>query len=342
MTSIYDYASTTSSELTSESSSSSGGTTTRRGHIATVLEEDELGNFPFARPFLQPPIERERKPYTAKTGSGKIYDEQAAYSERPTNSGSSSLRYSSPITFQLEAIRNPYTAKRGSGKKYHEHAAYSQHSRPSLHVYVAGTHNASNSASENPQCRNTFNTYGITDEQIAEIARQVVLSAHVALGNNARELELPQQQIEPEKHVTPQKQLQRVEQIKFQRTKVRVPGETLDFVSSYLATQEVITAQTREIKHPPRSSLLRPCILLGMVAFMILSCSLSVALWWSFSHRDVSSGFTVASYIVAIAGLPIGFLGYKHSQRCRCWVVLTTASRLDSSVELTAIARNEA
>ncbi|KAF2877637.1 hypothetical protein BDV95DRAFT_154047 [Massariosphaeria phaeospora] len=61
------------------------------------------------------------------------------------------------------------------------------------------------------------------------------------------------------------------------------------------------------------------CFILASLAFLGVSSSLALSLWWSIAHADVSGGFTMGAYIVAVFGVPMGVVGYRHSQTCRCW-----------------------
>ena len=63
---------------------------------------------------------------------------------------------------------------------------------------------------------------------------------------------------------------------------------------------------------------LRPCLLMIVSTLLSILASLAVALWLSFTH-DISTGFTVGGYMIAVAALPIGFGVYKHQNRCDCF-----------------------
>lgn len=64
---------------------------------------------------------------------------------------------------------------------------------------------------------------------------------------------------------------------------------------------------------------IRTCYWIVVSIFLVVSFSLSISLWWSISHNDISGGFTVGAYVVAVASLPVGFVSYKHNDSCRCW-----------------------
>ncbi|KAI1269373.1 hypothetical protein F5Y18DRAFT_422327 [Xylariaceae sp. FL1019] len=68
---------------------------------------------------------------------------------------------------------------------------------------------------------------------------------------------------------------------------------------------------------PPPSK--RPCYYLITTLAAGLISSLVLALWWARSAGDISAGFTVGSYVVAVVALIIAAAGVFHAPRCRCW-----------------------
>ncbi|KAH6682864.1 hypothetical protein B0J14DRAFT_556139 [Halenospora varia] len=62
-----------------------------------------------------------------------------------------------------------------------------------------------------------------------------------------------------------------------------------------------------------------PCYTLILIDALAILSSLTLALWWSITRNDVSGGFTMAAYIVAVFGVPLGCLQIMHNKRCRCW-----------------------
>ena len=63
----------------------------------------------------------------------------------------------------------------------------------------------------------------------------------------------------------------------------------------------------------------RFCHVVIGTGLLIFVGSLTLALWWSLTRNDVSGGFTMAAYIVAVGGLPLASIQMRHSQRCNCW-----------------------
>ncbi|KAK3696566.1 hypothetical protein LTR37_017908 [Vermiconidia calcicola] len=64
----------------------------------------------------------------------------------------------------------------------------------------------------------------------------------------------------------------------------------------------------------------RTCIILILLCAATILFSLTIALWWTLTHHsDVSGGFTMGGYIVAVSGLPLYVIQNRHSKDCRCW-----------------------
>jgi len=77
--------------------------------------------------------------------------------------------------------------------------------------------------------------------------------------------------------------------------------------------------EVAETKPVPSTRQWRLCyILIGISVFAIAS-SLTLALWWSITKNDVSSGFTIAAYVVAVFGLPVASVQVRHNRTCKCW-----------------------
>ena len=72
------------------------------------------------------------------------------------------------------------------------------------------------------------------------------------------------------------------------------------------------------VQHAP-SQPLRTCFILIALCFATVTLSLSIALWWSFYANDVSGGFTMAGYIVALGGIIMFPIQSAHSKSCTCW-----------------------
>ena len=63
----------------------------------------------------------------------------------------------------------------------------------------------------------------------------------------------------------------------------------------------------------------RTCVILMIVSAIAVLTSLSLALWWTLTHNDVSGGFTMGGYIVGVGCLVLYPIQYQHSKNCQCW-----------------------
>ena len=92
-------------------------------------------------------------------------------------------------------------------------------------------------------------------------------------------------------------------------------------LESYSLPYFTLLGRSATDDHTPKIAFaVRPCIFLIILAFLAFAISLSLAMWWSVSRNDVSGGFTIGSYIVAVVALPIGIASYQHSRSgCQCW-----------------------
>ncbi|KAI0454470.1 hypothetical protein F5B21DRAFT_238354 [Xylaria acuta] len=70
---------------------------------------------------------------------------------------------------------------------------------------------------------------------------------------------------------------------------------------------------------PPLPAGKRICYyLIATVAFGVLA-SFGLALWWAQSQGDVSAGFTIGGYVIAVDALVVAVVGVVHRSGCRCW-----------------------
>jgi hypothetical protein len=67
------------------------------------------------------------------------------------------------------------------------------------------------------------------------------------------------------------------------------------------------------------STHIRVCIVLISALLGMFTLSLTLALWYSISYNDYSSGFTIGSYIVGAAMMVLGGAGWAHRPACKCW-----------------------
>ena len=82
----------------------------------------------------------------------------------------------------------------------------------------------------------------------------------------------------------------------------------------------VYNASTEATSIPlPTKQSWRGCVILIVLCATTVLTSLSLALWWSMMHRDVSGGFTMGGYIVAVGGVILYPIQARHSKTCQCW-----------------------
>ncbi|KAI1481165.1 hypothetical protein F4774DRAFT_59704 [Daldinia eschscholtzii] len=62
------------------------------------------------------------------------------------------------------------------------------------------------------------------------------------------------------------------------------------------------------------------CFYLIGSAIALLLASLGLSIWWSINNGDVSGGFGMGSYMLAISSVIIAVATYMHRSDCRCWV----------------------
>ncbi|KAI1389648.1 uncharacterized protein F4822DRAFT_399098 [Hypoxylon trugodes] len=61
------------------------------------------------------------------------------------------------------------------------------------------------------------------------------------------------------------------------------------------------------------------CFYLLVSVSLLFICSFVVSVCWSVIREDVSGGFTMGSYIIAVPGVAIAIVGYLHREHCQCW-----------------------
>jgi ankyrin repeat protein len=81
-----------------------------------------------------------------------------------------------------------------------------------------------------------------------------------------------------------------------------------------------------------------PCVAFLIAIVSSICISLSLALWLSFNRNDISGGFTVGGYILAVTLTPIGFTYARHTGNCSCAIMAGSregkAPDDDDSIEL--------
>jgi hypothetical protein len=70
-----------------------------------------------------------------------------------------------------------------------------------------------------------------------------------------------------------------------------------------------------------------------LAIFFSAVLSFSMSLWWTVEKNDISGGFTMGSWILAVATLPIGFANYRHSTDCQCWKKRSIAQEQSTALD---------
>ena len=96
-------------------------------------------------------------------------------------------------------------------------------------------------------------------------------------------------------------------------------GEVELFATAELHSTGMNFHQADSKPDDTKDSSWRTCVILSMVSAGAVLTSLSLALWWSMTRNDVSGGFTIGGYIVAVGCLVLYPIQYQHSKSCRCW-----------------------
>ncbi|KAI0539339.1 hypothetical protein GGR58DRAFT_464694 [Xylaria digitata] len=76
--------------------------------------------------------------------------------------------------------------------------------------------------------------------------------------------------------------------------------------------------QTKALLPPPPASK-RVCYYLIAAVIFGIAASFGIAVWWAQSQRDVSAGFTIGGYIIAVDALVVAIFSGVHMPGCRCW-----------------------
>ncbi|KAH8157831.1 hypothetical protein CIB48_g10417 [Xylaria polymorpha] len=97
-----------------------------------------------------------------------------------------------------------------------------------------------------------------------------------------------------------------------------VASRVMDGAQGNSGGQSRNTTATRSLL-PPLPASKRVCYyLIATVVFGVLA-SFGLALWWAQSQGDVSAGFTIGGYVIAVDALVVAVVSVVHKQGCRCW-----------------------
>ena len=70
--------------------------------------------------------------------------------------------------------------------------------------------------------------------------------------------------------------------------------------------------------NPPRPRYILTCTLFILTYATVGAVSLALSLWWSIWKSDVSAGFTLGAYVLAVGTAITMPLQSRHNKRCRC------------------------
>ncbi|KAI1745543.1 hypothetical protein F4680DRAFT_402522 [Xylaria scruposa] len=82
---------------------------------------------------------------------------------------------------------------------------------------------------------------------------------------------------------------------------------------------QINNATTTRSILPPLPAGKRVCYYLIATVFFGVLASFGLALWWAQSQGDVSAGFTIGGYVIAVDALVVAVVGVVHRPGCRCW-----------------------
>ena len=80
-----------------------------------------------------------------------------------------------------------------------------------------------------------------------------------------------------------------------------------------------------------RQQVIRPCYIIILLGLLTIVGSLVPAFWRSIARNDISGGFSIAQYILAVGVFVVGGMLVIHSRTCSCW-----SSRAETNGERSA------
>ncbi|KAI3327682.1 hypothetical protein HD806DRAFT_483628 [Xylariaceae sp. AK1471] len=92
-------------------------------------------------------------------------------------------------------------------------------------------------------------------------------------------------------------------------------GQTIS--TSSRATETQTQTQTRSMSSIPHNK--KVCYYLIATVALGVMASFGLALWFASTRGDVSAGFTLGGYVIAVDALVAAVVGIIHSPRCQCW-----------------------
>ncbi len=99
-----------------------------------------------------------------------------------------------------------------------------------------------------------------------------------------------------------------------------------------IALSEGSLNDPEKVQQTRRQQRIRPCHIIILLGLLTIVGSLAPAFWRSIARNDISGGFSIAQYILAVGVFVIGGMLVIHSKTCTCW-----SSSLETDGEMSAI-----
>ena len=86
-----------------------------------------------------------------------------------------------------------------------------------------------------------------------------------------------------------------------------------------IAVSEGSPHNPEKVQQTRRQRGLRPCHTIILLGLLTIISSLVPAFWRSTARNDISGGFSIAQYILAVGVFVVGGMLVIHSRTCTCW-----------------------
>ena len=86
-----------------------------------------------------------------------------------------------------------------------------------------------------------------------------------------------------------------------------------------IAVREESPQDPEKAQQARRQQGIRPCHVIILLGLLTIVGSLAPAFWRSFARNDISGGFSIAQYILAVGVFVVGGILVIHSRTCTCW-----------------------
>ncbi len=86
-----------------------------------------------------------------------------------------------------------------------------------------------------------------------------------------------------------------------------------------IAVSEGSPHDPEKVQQTRRQQGIRPCHIIILLGLLTIVSSLVPAFWRSTARNDISGGFSIAQYILAVGVFIVGGILVVHSKTCTCW-----------------------